>query len=107
MARASSSARSRRAALQWPEIWAKSAFSPTSGAECSDFCSVCCKRHQLARAHLAQRNAGGDALHVAAALEFGAQACQWLVPARSVQRGDGGQALAGLACGRAGASSQP
>ena len=29
--------------------------------------------HQLARAHLAQRDARGDALDVAAALEFGAQ----------------------------------
>ena len=40
---------------------------------------------QLARAHLAQRNAGADALHVAAALEPLTQ----IAPGRPAQRGDG------------------
>ena len=43
------------------------------------------QRHQLARAHLAQRNARGDALHVAAAFQRAAQ--RVLQPAAQLRDG--------------------
>ena len=49
--------------------------------------------HQLARAHLAQRRAGGDALHVACAFELFAQAAPDPCAAVAAQNGLGVQAL--------------
>jgi hypothetical protein len=49
--------------------------------------------HQLARAHLAQRGAGGDALHVARAFELFAQAAPCACAALAAQHGLGLQAL--------------
>ena len=51
------------------------------------------QRHQLARAHLAQGHAGGDALHVGAALELRPQRLPQVGVGARVQRVDGLQAL--------------
>jgi hypothetical protein len=86
--------------LQIRPRYGPAAAGPCSAcSSCSAFCSDCAG-HQLARAHLAQRDAGGDALHVAGALELRCAGghCQGPRAARQWPPGAGWPA-----CGRAGA----